>query len=263
MQKSCFVSLALAGAWFVALPIHAQFADTVVAYDRGTGFAANFTNSSAALGAPAASASVTPFAPPFSTAQIVSVGAGGSLTLQFNTPISDNPANPFGLDFLIFGNSFFVSSGGTASGAIFTSSMSTRVEVSPDNLTWYVLNPALAPTVGTLFPTDGPGNPFQPVNPALTAGDFTGLNLAGIRALYDGSAGGAGFDLAWAQDTLGNGVSLSGINFLRIDVLSGRTQIDAIVAVPEPSVFGLLMLPALLGLRRISKNSKPKTQIKP
>jgi hypothetical protein len=37
----------------------------------------------------------------------------------------------------------------------------------------------------------------------------------------------------------GNAVDLEMANFVRIDVLSGRTQIDAISAVPEPSVWAL------------------------
>src|SRR6185369_8924378 len=116
---------ALAGLLFVSLNACAQFASAVVSYDHGTGFAANFTNASAALGAPTSGSSVTPFAPPFSTSQIVSIGAGGSLTLQLSTPIVNNPANPFGIDLLIFGNSFFVVTNGSGSsartsGAIFT-----------------------------------------------------------------------------------------------------------------------------------------------
>src|SRR5262245_52079103 len=83
----------------------AQFATSVIAYERGTGYAANFTNATAALGAPASGASVTPYAPPFSTSQIVSIGAGGWLTLQLGTPLTDDPTHPFGIDLLIFGNS--------------------------------------------------------------------------------------------------------------------------------------------------------------
>src|SRR4029077_7215417 len=125
MPKKCFLALAMAGAWLAPTMVRAQFANTIVSYQPGTGAAANFTNSSAALGAPAAGGSVTPFAPPFSNTQIVSVGTGGSLTLQFNSPIADNPGNPYGIDFLIFGNSFFVASGGTGtntntSGALFS-----------------------------------------------------------------------------------------------------------------------------------------------
>jgi hypothetical protein len=238
--------------WFVAPSVTvAQFATSVISYERGTGFAANFTNAGTALGAPAASSGVTPFAPPFSTSQLVSVGAGGWLTLQLSTPIEHNESHPFGIDFLIFGNSFFVSTNGTgsnarATGALFTSSISTRVEVSADALTWFVLDPTLAPTVGTLFPTDGTGNPQTALNPALTGGDFAGLNLSGVRSLYHGSAGGTGFDLSWARDGDGNPVELSGASYVRIDVLSGRTQIDAVSVVPEPLGWEVCLLGGLL-----------------
>jgi len=62
--------------------------------------------------------------------------------------------------------------------------------------------------------------------------------------LYNGSAGGAGFDLAWAQDGNGNSVDLPSADYIRIDVLSGRTQIDAVSVVPEPSASAL----GLMGL---------------
>jgi hypothetical protein len=238
-MKKLLSVLVLAGLSFVPLIAPAQFASGVISYNPGTGFSPNFTNSSAALGAPALGSGITPFAPPFSTSQIVSIGAGGSLTLQFNTPILNNPADPYGIDMMIFGNSFFVVTSGSGSsaitsGAIFTSTVSTRVEVSADGSSWFTLDPGLAPNVGTLFPTDGTGNPFMAVNPALTSADFNGLNLSGIRSLYGGSAGGAGFDLAWARDGNGNSVDLQSASFVRIDVLSGRTQIDALSVVPEP-----------------------------
>jgi hypothetical protein len=239
-MKKQLLAPVLAGLFLVPVITHAQFASEVISYNPGTGFSSNFTNSSAALGAPASGSSITPFAPPFSTSQLVSIGAGGSLTLQFNTPIVNNPANPFGIDLMIFGNSFFVVTSGSGSsavtsGAIFTSTISTRVEVSADGSSWFTLDPALAPNVGTLFPTDGTGSPFVPVNPALTSADFNGLNLSGIRSFYNGSAGGAGFDLSWARDGDGTSVDLQSASFLRIDVLSGRTQIDAVSVVPEPS----------------------------
>jgi hypothetical protein len=241
MKKNVNVSV-LALASLLGMPgvTFGQFANAVLSYDHGTGFAASFTNANAALGAPTSAGSVTPYAPPFSTSQLVSVGAGGSLTLQLAMPILNDPTHPFGMDFLIFGNSFFITTNGTganakASGSLFTSSVSTRVEVSTDATTWFTLAPALAPAVGTWFPSDGPGNPLLPVNPALTGSDFGGLNLSGIRSLYNGSAGGSGFDLDWARDGDGNGVALDSVSYVRIDVLSGRTQIDAISVVPEPS----------------------------
>jgi hypothetical protein len=239
-MKKLLSVLSMAGLSLIRLNSQAQFASGIIAYNPGTGFSPNFTNSTAALGAPALGSGITPFAPPFSTSQIVSIGAGGSLTLQFSTPIMNNPQDPYGIDMMIFGNSFFVVTSGSGSsaitsGAIFTSTVSTRLEVSADGSTWFTLDPGLAPNVGTLFPTDGTGDPFVPVNPALTSADFNGANLSGIRSLYGGSAGGAGFDLSWARDGNGNSVDLQSASFLRIDVLSGRTQIDAVSVVPEPT----------------------------
>jgi hypothetical protein len=129
--------------------------------------------------------------------------------------------------------------------------VSTRVEVSADAATRFMLEPSLVPTAGTLFPTDGPGNPLMPVNPALTGPDFAGLNLSGIRSLYNGSAGGEGFDLGWARDGDGNAVTLGSVNYVRVDVLSGRTQIDAVSVVPEPCVWALGVIGArVLGIRK-------------
>ena len=48
------LTLALAGILFVSPAASGQFADAVLSYERGTGFAANFTNAATALGAPAA-----------------------------------------------------------------------------------------------------------------------------------------------------------------------------------------------------------------
>src|SRR6266704_1499941 len=152
-MKKNVSALALASLCLLPYVARGQFANAVLSYDHGTGFAANFTNANAALGAPTSGSGLTPFAPPFSTSQIVSIGAGGLLTLQLSTPIVNNPANQFGIDLLIFGNSFFVVTNGSGSsartsGAIFTSSVSTRVELSEDGLTWFTLDPSRAPIVG-------------------------------------------------------------------------------------------------------------------
>jgi hypothetical protein len=236
---------------FVTLTASGQFADTVLAYDPGTGFAAGFTNAAAALGAPSSGSSITPFAPPFQKSQIVSVGAGGSLTLHLSVPIVHAASNPFGIDFMVFGNSGFVitngnfSGGGITDGSMFGNNTgSTGVEVSADGANWFTLAPSLAPTVDGLFPTDGIGNPLIPVDPSLTSASFAGLGLSGIRSLYGGSAGGTGFALSWAQDANGNSVYLAEADYVRVDVLSGKSEIDAISVVPEPGA-GLL---ALVGL---------------
>ncbi len=245
MPKICLSALAVAGA-FLSLNSFAQYADSVVAYTPGTGVSAGYTNPATALGEPARNTTgayggpVTPFATAWQTNLVVSVGAGGSLTLRFNTPIRDDPGHPYGIDFIIFGNSGFTitngnySGGGITDGSLFGHNTgATRVWVSADGTNFYVLNPLLAPVVDGLFPTESSGNYFQPVNPALRGPDFAGQDLSGIRALYAGAGGGAGFDLAWAQDTDGQSVSLPAARFVRIEVLSGKSEIDAVTALPQ------------------------------
>ncbi|HEV2435114.1 MAG TPA: PEP-CTERM sorting domain-containing protein [Verrucomicrobiae bacterium] len=263
MKKKWFVSLALAGALFVPAIARAQFASSVVSYTEGGGVSAGYNNPTAALGGPTiynGYQNTDPFNPPYQASDIVGIGTGGSLTLQFNTPIQNNPSNPFGLDFIIFGHAGFnitngdYSGGGITDGTLFTGGTSdVRVSVSADGTTFYALNPALTPQVDGLFPTDASGNPFLPVNPNLTAADFAGQDLAGIRALYNGSAGGAGFSLAWATDSNGQSVSLSSVNYVRLEVLNDGTPayIDAISVVPEPATWALILTGAgLFRLRR-------------
>ena len=57
MQKVRFSLLAVASSVLSLCGLRAQFADSVVAYDSGLGFAAGYTNAAAALGSPG-----TPFA---------------------------------------------------------------------------------------------------------------------------------------------------------------------------------------------------------
>src|SRR5690348_17084843 len=182
MLKVRIPVLAVSASVLLSSPVFgASFADRVVDYAPGIGFAAGFTNPVSALGAPAST--TTPFSPPFRTNQMVSIGAGGFLNLHMGNPIVHSPASPYGADFQIFGNSFFIitngnySGGGITDGSVYANGASTRIEVSADGATWYTLNPEQAPVVGDLFPTDGVGDPGLPVNPALTNARFAGLGL--------------------------------------------------------------------------------------
>jgi hypothetical protein len=258
MRRTLTVALACASAALPTLTLThaANYADSVVAYVPGTGPAIDqgYTNSAAALGEPSRSTPgafggpVDPFNPPYLKDQLVGLGAGGSLTVAFSNPISNDPRNRFGMDFIIYGNAGFAitngnfSGGGITDGSLFgANSGTTRVSVSADNITYYTLDPARAPVVDTLFPTDGSGSFELSVDPALTAGQFSGLRLDGIRSLYGGSGGGAGFDIAWAQDATGQPVSLPDVRFIRVDVLSDIAEIDGFSAtVPEPGTWVLL-----------------------
>jgi hypothetical protein len=263
-------ALTLAGVLSLIQAASAQFASSVVSYHSGVGFQPGYTSASSALGEPSRitpgtfGGPVDPFNPPYLASQLVSLGTGGSLTVQFAAPILNHPGNSFGVDFNIFGNSGFIITNafdenwnyiGTprTDGSLFgADAAATRVSVSSDGLNFFTLNPAFAPTVDSLFPTDGLGDFGLAVNPALTAADFAGLDLAGIRALYNGAGGGRGFDISWAQDGLGQSVLLSSVEFVRIEVLSGNAEIDGVVAVPEPTTLSLAVfgLGALITARR-------------
>jgi hypothetical protein len=252
MLKIRLTVVALAGL-LVVCNGRAQYADTVVSYFPGTGFSAGFTNPAAALGQPSIvtpgpfGGPVDPFDPPYLRSQLVSIGSGGSLTVKFSLPILNHPRNRFGIDFIIFGNTGFVITNdfdpvtfnwigtpATDGSLLGNNPGTTRVSVSRDGVVFYQLNPALAPTVDGLLPTDGVGDFHTPADPTLTAADFAGQTLDGIRALYYGSAGGSGYDISWAQDAQGQPVRLPEISYVRIEVLSGKSEVDGLSAVFVP-----------------------------
>jgi len=225
----------------------AQFAVEVVSYKPGTGFAAdlssgvNYTNKVAIIGEPARATpgewggSVTPFSPPYRPDQILSIGEGGEVTLKFARPICDELLNPFGLDFIVFGGAGFTITNGDFTGVGITDGMlfgsaggKTRVWVSVDGESWFVLDPEQTPAFDTYYPTDGEGDFGLPVNPELGKGDFAGCGLAKFTELYAGSGGGTGYDIGWAVDSVGQPAALDQVRFIRLEVLSGKAEVDAV-----------------------------------
>jgi hypothetical protein len=251
MLNRVLATLALSSL-FVS-PVLAQYADGVVSYNPGAGYIRGFTNASVALGEPSRVTSglfggpVDPFDPPYLPAQLVSMGAGGSLTVSFSRPILNHPRNRFGVDFVVFGNAGFVITNdfdvntfnfvgtpATDSSLFGANPGVTRVSASRDGVTFYELKSPYSQAVDGLLPTDGLGDFHTPADPALIGADFAGQTLDGIRALYLGSAGGTGYDLSWAVNTNGQPVKLETANYIRIEVLSGKSEIDGIAAVFVP-----------------------------
>lgn len=252
----CCAALAAPTA-FLSAHVHAgfddPFADTVVDYQPGIGATPGFLNPLTALGSPerftgegSFPSAVTPFNSPFGTDEIVSIGEGGLLILAFDTPVTDDPANPFGIDLLVFGNAFFFDAdfpNGVAGGL---ASEGGLIEVSADGIIWFPINnvqaDGLYPTLGYLdldspftdIPGDVPSDFTLPVDPSF---DPTGLAFADIVAGYNGSGGGAGVDIS--------GTDLDAISFVRISnpVGSGFTpEIDAISDVsPIPAPAGVAL----------------------
>ena len=258
------------------LSVQAQYPASVVDYRSGTGFSPGYTNTTAAIGMPSRATSgdfggpVDPFSPPYTRDQLVSIGVGGSLTLRWDSPLKDAPENPYGMDFTVFGSTGFSLTNEfdanwnpigkpATDGSLFNPNSGTqKMSVSSDGKTWYVLDPARSPKVDHYYPTDGSGDFGIPMSASLQPAEFSGKTLDQIRQLYRGSAGGTSFDLAWALDATGKPVSLTEASYLRIEVLSGKADIDGfsmVSTVPEPQTWAL-MGSAMAGLwvwRRFSQ----------
>jgi hypothetical protein len=240
------------------------WADHVVSYVQGTGVGNDFVtgnpinNPLTALGEPTRFTSdpanfggpTTPFSSAYRDDEIVSIGAGGSLTLQFDEPVADHPLNPFGVDLLVFGNAFYSIDFGAslATGAV--DDDGGLIEVSANGVDFFAVTGSADgpfPTVGYLDVTE----PFpsaagavlsdftKPVNPASLS-NVTGMTTSQIIAAYDGSGGGLGVDIS--------STGLASISFVRFSNPLGSLktpEIDAVAdvrAVPEPTAIALLAL---------------------
>lgn len=247
MKKTCLTVLALV-AGVVSMASASPFADEVVSYNPGTGHIQDFTHPEVSLGEPSRTNPFTeatdPFNPPYGNGQVVSIGEGGSLTVRFQAPVLNHPNNAFGYDLIIFGNSGFIITNDfdmntfewigipATDGSLFAANEgSTRVSVSRDGIVFYELRTSIAPIVDRLFPTDATGDFHLPVAPQVTQNDLAGATMEGIRSVYRGSGGGAAYDLSWAVDGLGNPVYLPEVNFVRVEVLTGKSEVDAFSAV--------------------------------
>ena len=213
------------------------FAAEVISYRSGAGAPTGYTNSATALGEPARTSgglffptiAVTPFQPAYMTHEVVSVGLGGELIVAFDHAVIDDPANPFGIDLLIFGNSFCTDAAYPTGvpAAIFDEG--GAIEVSLNGAEWTVVEGVAAdgpfPTIGwrdagpyAEASGSDPTDFTRPVDPAI---NLTGLAYDDVLAAYDGSGGGVGIDLA--------SFGLTAIRFVRITNLStdATPEIDA------------------------------------
>jgi len=167
----------------------------------------------------------------------------GEIIVEFDPPIYDDPANWYGLDFTVFGNSAFVGSGYVT----YNTDMSTYrinnnasivgesviISVSPNGSDWYQYS---LPVADSYWPTNsfswdaenhtwgGELDPAKPVDPNLTPNDFAGRYVVDAIELYKGSAGGTSYDLAQ-----------SGFGWIKyIKLTSKGGEVDAVARVRKP-----------------------------
>jgi hypothetical protein len=255
----------------LAQPVFAaSFATQVVSYTAGTNVPAGYDDPLSSLGAPARSTGsgpfdgdITPFNAPYTSDQLVGIGAGGELVLRFDHQVTDDPTNLHGIDLLIYGNAFLGLSFETflADGTVFGEP--ARVAVSQDGTTWIdaagLFADDLLPTLAYQDPTGPfsfggtiPTSYTRPVDPSLTASDFAGLDTAQIAALYGGGGGGLGIDLG--------ALGVPWIEYVRIWQPSGdpyASEIDAIADVPEPFAATLFGVAALALTWRRARTLRP------
>ena len=219
---------------------------------------------------------VSPATPAFGEGTVLTLenfDGGAYVTIAFDHDVVDDPANPFGVDFVVFGNAGLASSTGMfynntdpASATCVTSQYSFDdpgvVEVSQDGITWRTCNgyadTSAMPTLARVYEPanpdtsvyDGnafwgkPTNPCFPVDPSITMEDCLGLTFAEICQRYNGSAGGRGFDIS-ALDLPVNAQGRKWFRYVRIssaelenedgDTLPTTPEVDAVADVAPVS----------------------------
>jgi len=240
-----------------AAALHYPFASRVESYTKGGGIIFDtvtlqtqgkmvfFDDPATALGRPTVdttgdnkgiafttSVPVVPVYGAFRHFEIVSLGSGGRLVLDFERPVYDNPENPHGAAFIVFGNAFQNFGGNRewlhGDPANITVGATCEadggfVEVSHNLVDWHFVSPVyddpnlvgyaddFAPTLGRVYDpanpdttTLGAGNqwwggatdPTIPVDPSITPADIENMTVAQIAERYRGSAGGTAFSIS-------------------------------------------------------------------
>ena len=170
----------------------------------------------------------------------------GYVVIAFDHDVIDDPDNPFGVDFIVFGNSGCTKSTTTGMTALddpatcrltaagFPEESIVEVAQNP-NGPWYGsdqwrTSDGFAPTLGHVYdPANAdanlysgnlwwgaPTDPTYPVDPRIDFSDCAGLTLAELCQRYNGSAGGTGYDLAYVSGLPVNAQGRKWFRYVRI-----------------------------------------------
>jgi len=241
------IALTVVASWAAA---EDPWADAVVSYTP-VNPVSGFDDPSKAIGEPVGGGGLAP-----DNSSLVTLGAqGGSLVLKFNTAVTDDAANPMGLDCIVFSNAFFV--GGDPQRkfqepAIIEISRDANSNGMADDA-WYLI-PGSRAFASMPFPSvsepDGEDNESPFVN-TLLAGRIRNPNSTDMNAMNNNvefnwgyaeltptmpkfldnylrpddpfevsitsrSGGGDAFDIAWAIDGVGAPAGISEFHFIRL-----------------------------------------------
>ncbi|MCD6570188.1 MAG: PKD domain-containing protein [Deltaproteobacteria bacterium] len=225
------------------------FATEVIDYSPAPGqFIDNpqFNDPDRALGPPVGGGPQSPD----NSSQVSLGGFGGSITLKFDHMVMDNPENPLGLDFILFGNAF----GGWVEPGVVEISDDPKVEEDPGQAKWYLI-PGTAmesnteepvyrkvekyyeetgeifyayqipPETSYVNPDTGEVNwgyaDFSPVMELPKGADpvefYTNPDNPYEVGTDEGSCGGDAFDIAWAIDPVtGEPAGLGSFQYIKI-----------------------------------------------
>ena len=165
---------------------------------------------------------VNPANPPDEANDIVSVGTTAdpcrpaAIILAFDHRVAHDSRNPYGIDFIVFGNALFNIGSAWTTGANPELYSISDIYEEPGivsvsqyaNGPWYTYASPIYPRADSFAPTasrrwdsetDRWGawlDPTRPIDPNLKPSDFYGKTVAQAIEMYDGSAGGAGFDIS-------------------------------------------------------------------
>jgi len=239
------------------------WADQVIDYAANTPVN-GYTTPSVALGAPRGLSPSEPFNDDAGVKTVVSLGVPtlvnpGRLVLKFNTPITDDPLNAFGLDFIVYSNAFWL-----AGNSQRKFEEPAIVEISDDGVNWFLIpgSRAFAYTGGALpLVTESAGDsnlltgqgllmagaitnpntlPAVTTGPATTEYNWGYAEMSPTLAPYldnyvrpddplvvgmtPRSGGGDAFDISWAIAQNGSPAGLTQFRYIRLSPFISRSM---------------------------------------
>ncbi len=264
VSRATWMALALI-LTFTQLPAHAQddpWADQVVDYSA-TSPVTGYTTPAVALGPPRGLGPSEPFNDDAGVKTVVSLGVPtllnrGRLVLKFNTPVTDDPLNAFGLDCIVYSNAFWV--GGNQQIKFEEPAI---IEISDDGVNWFLVPGSRAfPYTGGALPLvteNGDGTNLPAGQELFMAGAITNPNTLSVATgpssteynwgyaemgptlapyldnyvrpdnplavgMTPRSGGGDAFDIAWAIAQNGAPAGLTQFQYVRLSPFVSRSM---------------------------------------